>query len=139
MGQRATPSRQDDGVPGVGDTLLNGDNGDDRKVILRGPAAAAAAAGLATLRAERPTVVFDELHKSGKWRNFLKGFFDVYGGSARVVVTGSSRLEVFRRGGDSLMGRYFLFRMHPWSVAECLHATVPATPVRAPEAIAGGS
>jgi len=138
MGQRATPSRQDDGVPGVGDTLPNGDNGDDRKVILHGPAAAAAA-GLATLRAERPTVVFDELHKSGKWRNFLKGFFDVYGGSARVVVTGSSRLEVFRRGGDSLMGRYFLFRMYPWSVAEYLHATVPATPVRAPEAIADGS
>ncbi len=120
----------------LGTHYLNWDNADDRKVILRGPAAVAEAAGLATLRAERPTVVFDELHKHGKWRNFLKGFFDVYGGKARVVVTGSSRLEVFRRGGDSLMGRYFLFRMHPWSVAECLHPTVPAAPVRAPAAIA---
>lgn len=119
----------------LGTCYLNWDNADDRKVILRGPAAVAEAAGLATLRAKRPTVVFDELHKYGKWRNFLKGFFDVYGGQARVVVTGSSRLEVFRRGGDSLMGRYFPFRMHPWSVAECLHATVPATPVRAPQAI----
>ena len=73
MGQRATPSRQDDGVPGVGDTLPNGDNADDRKIIVRGPAAVAAAAGLATLRAERPTVVFDELHKSGKWRNLRNG------------------------------------------------------------------
>ncbi|MSU25186.1 MAG: ATP-binding protein [Opitutus sp.] len=119
----------------LGTHYLNWDNADDRKIILRGPAAVAAVAGLATLRAQRSVVVFDELHKHGKWRNFLKGFFDVYGEQGRIVVTGSSRLDVFRRGGDSLMGRYFLFRMHPWSVAECLHATVPETPVRAPEPI----
>ena len=28
---------------------------------------------------------------------------------------------VYRRGGDSLMGRYFLYRMHPFSVAETIH------------------
>ncbi len=119
-----------------GTHYLNWDNADDRRVILAGPAAAAAAAGLATLRPQRPVLVFDELHKHGKWRSFLKGFFDVYADRARIVVTGSSRLDVFRRGGDSLMGRYFLFRMHPWSVAECLHTTVPDDPIRAPRAVA---
>jgi predicted AAA+ superfamily ATPase len=120
----------------LGSRYLNWDNADDRRTILGGPAAVAEWAGLATLREKRPVVVFDELHKHGKWRSFLKGFFDVYGERVRIVVTGSSRLEVFRRGGDSLMGRYFLFRMHPWSVAECLHAGPPAAPVREPRLIA---
>ena len=44
----------------------------------------------------------------------------------RVIVTGSSRLDVFRRGGDSLMGRYLLYRMHPFSAGECLRVHVPA-------------
>jgi predicted AAA+ superfamily ATPase len=35
-------------------------------------------------------------------------------------VTGSARLDVYRRGGDSLMGRYFYYRLHPFSLAECL-------------------
>ena len=115
-----------------GTHYLNWDNADDRRVILRGPAAVAEAAGLAVLGAGRPTIVFDELHKYPRWRDFLKGFFDVHGARAGVVVTGSSRLEVFRRGGDSLMGRYFLFRMHPWSVAECLHPAPAAAPIRPP-------
>ncbi len=34
------------------------------------------------------------------------------------MVTGSSRLDVYRKGGDSLMGRYFLYHMHPLSVGE---------------------
>ena len=44
-----------------------------------------------------------------------------------MVVTGSSRLDVYRRGGDSLMGRYFLFRMHPVSVAEMIYQDIPGS------------
>jgi predicted AAA+ superfamily ATPase len=29
------------------------------------------------------------------------------------LVTGSARLDVYRRGGDSLLGRYHLWRLHP--------------------------
>ena len=58
------------------------------------------------------------MHKYSKWKTLLKGFFDTYGERVRLIVTGSSRLDVFRRGGDSLMGRYLLYRMHPWSVGE---------------------
>jgi uncharacterized protein len=76
--------------------------------------------------------VFDELHKHVKWKSFLKGFFDVYGERVHLIVTGSSRLDVFRRGGDSLMGRYFLYRMHPFSVAECLRVIAPSTPIQQP-------
>jgi uncharacterized protein len=66
-------------------------------LILRGPAAVAERFGLERLRTPRPIGVFDELHKHVKWKSFLKGFFDVYGEHIHLIVTGSSRLDVFRR------------------------------------------
>ena len=36
----------------------------------------------------------------------------------KIAVTGSSRLDIYRKGGDSLLGRYHYFRMHPFSMAE---------------------
>lgn len=114
---------------------LSWDNQDDRRLLLKGPGALADRLELDRLRAEPPMVVLDELHKHAKWRDLLKGFFDTYGDRVRVLVTGSSRLDVFRRGGDSLMGRYLLYRMHPWSVAECERVTVPDGEIRPPVAI----
>lgn len=111
---------------------LNWDNSDDRRVVLQGPAAVAARLELDRLREQLPVTVFDELHKHATWKAFLKGFFDVYGDRTRIAVTGSSRLDVFRRGGDSLMGRYFLYRMHPLSVGECLHPLLPSGLIRSP-------
>ncbi len=115
-----------------GTDYLNWDNADDRRVILRGPAAVTERLQLAKLRPTLPIVVFDELHKDKKWKAFLKGFFDVYGERARIIVTGSSRLDVFRRGSDSLMGRYFLYRMHPFTVAEAIRIDVPTDVIQAP-------
>lgn len=120
----------------VASLYLNWDNTDDRRLILRGPAAVAEAAGLAQLWPAPPVIVLDELHKHPKWKAFLKGFFDTYGPQARIVVTGSSRLDVFRRGGDSLMGRYFLHRMHPLTVGECLRTALAAEPIQPPAPIA---
>lgn len=116
------------------EAYLNWDNLDDRRLILRGPAAVAERLGLSRLRAAPAIVLFDELHKFARWKSFLKGFFDTYAAEVRLLVTGSSRLDVYRRGGDSLMGRYFLFRMHPLSVAEASHRELPdpAAIVRAP-------
>ncbi|MBF0595000.1 MAG: ATP-binding protein [Candidatus Omnitrophica bacterium] len=62
--------------------------------------------------------VFDEIHKYRKWRQFLKGLFDQYGKSKKILVTGSAKLDQFRYGGDSLQGRYHFLRLHPLSVAE---------------------
>jgi hypothetical protein len=115
---------------------LNFDDQDDRALILRGPKAVAQDLGLERLREQRPLVVFDELHKHGRWKTFLKGFFDGFGALTHIAVTGSARLDVYRRGGDSLMGRYFLYRMHPLSVGELLHQGVPGQPLTAPSELA---
>jgi len=117
------------------DTYLSWDNADDRRLLLRGPSALAEGLGLDRLREQRPVVVLDELHKHAKWKSLLKGFFDTWGDRVRVLVTGSSRLDVFRRGGDSLMGRYLLYRMHPWSVGECLRTEAPESPIHRASAV----
>lgn len=60
-----------------------------------------------------PWVAIDEIHKYPKWKNILKGYYDEYKKRTRFIVTGSARLDLFRRSGDSLVGRYFLFHMLP--------------------------
>ncbi len=116
----------------LSDAYLNWDNSDDRRCLLRGPEALAKKLHLDQLRAKPPIAVFDELHKYAKWKTLLKGFFDTHGDRVRLIVTGSSRLDVFRRGGDSLMGRYLLYRMHPWSVGECLRTELPSQEIQLP-------
>jgi uncharacterized protein len=100
---------------------MSWDNQADRLLILEGPDAVADTLRLKTLRQELPIIVFDELHKYSQWKTFLKGFFDKYSHEIRIIVTGSARLDVYRVGGDSLMGRYFLYRLHPLSVGELLN------------------
>jgi len=116
----------------LGDAYLNWDNADDRRAVLRGPASLADRLELDRLRPGPPVGVLDEFHKYRKWKGLLKGFFDTYGDRVRLVVTGSSRLDVFRRGGDSLMGRYLLYRMHPWSAGEIARTELPAQEIRPP-------
>jgi predicted AAA+ superfamily ATPase len=73
------------------------------------------------LRARMPATklwVLDEIHKHRGWRNLLKGLWDGRRAGQRILVTGSARLDLVRRAGDSLQGRYHLLRMHPLSVAE---------------------
>ncbi len=67
-----------------------------------------------------PIVIFDEIHKYTDWKTMLKGYFDTIQQQCKIMVTGSAKLNVYRRGGDSMMGRYFLYRIHPFSVAEIL-------------------
>lgn len=63
-------------------------------------------------------VVLDELHKYDRWKNFIKGVYDKYHSDLKILVTGSARLDMYRRGGDSLFGRYFLFHLHPLTMGE---------------------
>lgn len=63
-------------------------------------------------------VVLDEIHKDRKWKLKLKGLYDTRGRESPLIVTGSARLEHFRKGSDSLMGRYFPYRLLPFTVAE---------------------
>ena len=79
--------------------------------------------------------MFDEIHKYGKWKNFLKGFFDLYEKKSKIIVTGSARLNIYKKGGDSLMGRYFYYRIHPLSVAEMVSPTLIQEEIRLPAPI----
>ncbi|MBW2031732.1 MAG: ATP-binding protein [Deltaproteobacteria bacterium] len=63
-------------------------------------------------------LVFDELHKYPRWKGWIKGLFDVFHDSHSFLVTGSARLDVYRRGGDSLLGRYHYWRLHPFTLDE---------------------
>jgi predicted AAA+ superfamily ATPase len=86
---------------------LSWDRREDRKEILA-----------ARWPGEPALVVLDEVHKYRFWKRWIKGEFDRHGDRIRFLVTGSARLDVYRRGGDSLQGRYHHYRLHPFSQRE---------------------
>jgi len=63
-------------------------------------------------------VVLDEIHKYARWKNYLKGIYDQGKDEFRFLITGSGRLELFKKGGDSLLGRYFSVPLFPFSLGE---------------------
>lgn len=115
---------------------LNWDNLDHRRILAAGPEAIAEAAGLFELKKGKVFIVFDEIHKFKEWKSLLKGFFDTYKDKTQILVTGSSKLDVYQHGGDSLMGRYFLYRLYPLSVAELAQKKITQTEIQKPTRIA---
>ncbi len=105
-----------DGMPES--AYLNWDRTTDRALIVGEGSGLVERLGLDMIAGNPSSVIFDEIHKYPQWKLFLKGFFDTYGQRVRVAVTGSARLNIYKKGGDSLMGRYFLYRMHPLTVGE---------------------
>ncbi|MBI4370994.1 MAG: ATP-binding protein [Elusimicrobia bacterium] len=97
---------------------LNWDDREDAKRILTG-----------TFAADETLLIFDELHKYRRWKTFIKGFFDKHRARHKIVVTGSSRLDVYRKGGDSLLGRYHHYRLHPLSLREIAAKNAPPSPL----------
>lgn len=95
---------------------LNWDSRDDRRNIIAG-----------SFPSESKMVIFDELHKYRQWKNHLKGLYDKNDFGKRFLVTGSARLDLYRKGGDSLMGRYHYYRLHPFSLREMIGATPEIT------------
>ena len=93
---------------------FNADRAEDRLLLQR-----------KAWRRDCDLVIFDELHKVKKWKSWLKGIYDTEGVRPRILVSGSARLDVYRKGGDSLAGRFYSYRLHPVSVAE-VKETVPA-------------
>ena len=63
-------------------------------------------------------IIFDEIHKMDQWKRWLKGIFDTEGVRPRILVTGSARLETLSNVGDSLAGRFFSYRLHPFTIEE---------------------
>ncbi|MHB1948064.1 MAG: ATP-binding protein [Gammaproteobacteria bacterium] len=114
---------------------LNWDDTSHRKLIMKGTGAIATHIQLNTIANIKPLVVFDEIHKYKKWKQFLKGFFDLYENKCQIVVTGSSKLDIYRRGGDSLMGRYFIYHIFPLSVRELISTSLRETEIVNPQKI----
>jgi predicted AAA+ superfamily ATPase len=85
----------------------NWDYQPDRKRIMSGE-----------LPGEVGLMIFDEIHKYKKWKNLVKGIYDVHKNKYKILVTGSARLNVYRKSGDSLQGRYHYYTLHPFSLAE---------------------
>ncbi|MFA5140509.1 MAG: ATP-binding protein [Elusimicrobiota bacterium] len=75
-------------------------------------------------------IILDEIHKFKGWKGFLKGQYDTQKDKYRFLVTGSARLDVYRKGGDSLQGRYHLYRLHPFTLAELLKRKAKLHPLK---------
>ncbi len=86
---------------------LNWDRTSDKSLILKDQ-----------IPLDAEVLVLDEIHKYKKWRNLIKGIYDKFHDDHKIIVTGSARLDYFRKGGDSLLGRYRYFRLHPFSISE---------------------
>lgn len=86
---------------------FNWDNRTDRKAIV-----ASSWPGDAEL------LILDEIHKYRQWKGLIKGEYDKLKETYKFLVTGSARLDLYRRGGDSLQGRYHYYRLHPFTLAE---------------------
>ena len=86
---------------------LNWDSGHDREMIIR-----------ENFPKEKGFLILDEIHKYSNWRQILKGLFDKRGHELKIFVTGSARLDYYRRGGDSLQGRYHFYRLLPLTYKE---------------------
>ena len=105
---------------------LNWDNDLIKQLIISGQESVGGYCKLDRVCAYKPIVAFDEIHKYPRWKQFLKGFFDEYEKACHIIATGSARMDVYKRGGDSMMGRYFPYRIHPLSVAELLTTELPS-------------
>ncbi|RLC31058.1 ATP-binding protein [Candidatus Woesebacteria bacterium] len=71
-------------------------------------------------------IIFDEIHKYKKWKSFVKGEYDTLKNKYHFLITGSARLDLYRKGGDSMLGRYHYYRLHPFSLAELIgKVTIP--------------
>lgn len=93
---------------------LNWDYDEDRQDILQ-----------KKWSAENNLLVFDELHKFPRWKTWIKGIYDVSHEAHAFLITGSARLDVYRQGGDSLMGRYHYWHLHPFTLDEIPNGVTP--------------
>jgi len=93
---------------------LNWDYDEDRQDILQ-----------KRWSAENNLLIFDELHKFPRWKAWIKGLYDVSHENHSFLITGSARLDIYRRGGDSLMGRYHYWRLHPFTLDEIPDGITP--------------
>ena len=102
---------------------LNYDSAADRKIIRNGE-----------WSRSTELVIFDELHKMKNWKAWIKGVYDTEAIPPGLLLTGSARLDTYKKGGDSLAGRFFAYRLHPLTVKE-ICSFLDETPKQALDAL----
>lgn len=90
---------------------LSYDSENDRKIIKE-----------AFFDATIDLVIFDEIHKMRGWKNYLKGVYDTRSHNLHILVTGSARLNAYKNAGDSMIGRYYVHHIMPFSLKELQNA-----------------
>ncbi len=88
-------------------SYYNWDNRNDRKKIMK-----------SDWPGDTELIILDEIHKYKKWKSLIKGEYDSLKNKYRFLITGSARLDLYKKGGDSMLGRYYYYRLHPFSLAE---------------------
>src|SRR4030067_3506278 len=68
-----------------------------------------------------PLIILDEIHKYKDWKNYLKGIYDQFHENYQFIVSGSGRLDIYQKGGDSLAGRYCIVHLFPFTIVELAH------------------
>jgi predicted AAA+ superfamily ATPase len=86
---------------------LNWDSDRDRQAILK-----------EHWQSSSELIIFDELHKYPHWKQWIKGLYDTKLESQQFFLTDSVRMDVHKKGGDSLVGRYHYWRLHPLTLDE---------------------
>jgi len=81
-------------------------------------------------RSAEKLIVFDEIHKRRDWKKLLKGWYDSPLRKENFIVTGSGRLDLFQKGGDSLQGRTSGWHLWPLVLDELTmkNRAAPAMP-----------
>jgi uncharacterized protein len=72
----------------------------------------------ALLHGKGTLLVVDEIQKVPNWSEAIKSLWDGHPGRLRVVLLGSSSLQVQNGVTESLAGRFELTRIHHWTFAE---------------------
>jgi predicted AAA+ superfamily ATPase len=76
----------------------------------------------ALLLGERALLVIDEIQKVPNWPETIKALWDQQPGRLRMLLLGSSSLQIQKGVTESLAGRFELIRVFHWSYAELKEA-----------------
>ncbi len=95
---------------GMKNYYLTWDSAEDREKIIR-----------ERFPSGKGIIILDEIHKYSRWRQVVKGLFDTRKDELQIMVTGSGKLDYYRRGGDSLQGRYNFYRLYPFTLPEIIN------------------
>lgn len=89
---------------------LNFDIPEERKIIFE-----------KSWNTSKDILILDELHKQKSWKSYLKSLTDSSSHRMQTLVTGSARLDISKKVGDSLAGRYYLHHLHPIDIKEAVN------------------